>query len=319
MQFSMYLVTTALLLTGPPTRPPGSSGSLEPAVIANCLVTVSEERTVSAPEPGLLMALEVKHGSEVGREDFVAQIDDRQAQSELRLAQKELELAEEQASNDVNVRYSHKSALVTEAIYQMSLSTNRKVADTVAKAQLLQQKYEWERAVLAIEQARLELTFARIKSEAAAERVRAAQESVERRRLLSPLSGEVVELYRKDGEWVNPADPILKIVQLERLRVEGFVDPRRYAPAAIDKRPVTVEFELDNGRRRTFDGKIEYVSFQNEPAGIRVWAEVINEREDGHWLLRPQMRDGIMTIHLGPVTAQRPSEAASGGPAFPVR
>ena len=58
--------------------------------------------------------------------------------------------------------------------------------------------------------------------------------NLKKHRITSPLDGVIVQLYRKPGEWVSPGDPIARLVRMDRLRVEGFVDASKYLPEEID-------------------------------------------------------------------------------------
>jgi macrolide-specific efflux system membrane fusion protein len=167
--------------------------------------------------------------------------------------------------------------------------------------------------VLQTEKARQDRSVAKTTVEARQAQVVAAQANIDRRKILAPLSGEIAKVYLHLGEWAAPGTPVLRIVRLDRLKVEGFLDPKQFAPSEIANRPVSFETELTRGRKEKFPGKITYVNFQIEPTGfVRVMAEVDNRKEDGQWLLRPGTT-GEMTIETGPVaTTDRRSEVPAG-------
>jgi hypothetical protein len=90
---------------------------------------------------------------------------------------------------------------------------------------------------------------------------------------------------------------VLHVVQLDRLKVEGYVDIAEYSPGQVLNRPVTVEAILQ-GRKVQFNGQITYASalvegINSAKSSYRVKAEVENRREDGReggqWLLLPGM------------------------------
>jgi multidrug resistance efflux pump len=123
---------------------------------------------------------------------------------------------------------------------------------------------------------------------AAEANVAAAGEDVERRLLRAPFEGDVTEIHLHVGEWAEEGKPIMRIVRMNRLRVEGFVKVRDILPADIVGRQVRVEAELAQGSTQTFSGEITFVSPVVQAGGeYRVWAEVANRQERGHWLLRP--------------------------------
>ena len=130
--------------------------------------------------------------------------------------------------------------------------------------------------------------------------VNAAKEGLERRKIRSPLNGMVVEVYRHEGEWVQPEDPVVHIIRLDRLRVEGFLKVADLTPEKVDGRPVRVTVELDQGRRVTVEGKVVFADPVFAADGeFQVWAEVDNRRnpQTDKWLLGPGLL-AEMTIQL---------------------
>ena len=58
--------------------------------------------------------------------------------------------------------------------------------------------------------------------------VQAAEANLERRRITAPLDAVVVELSRHEGEWAQVGDPVMRLVRIDRLRVEGFLNAKDY-------------------------------------------------------------------------------------------
>jgi hypothetical protein len=84
---------------------------------------------------------------------------------------------------------------------------------------------------------------------------------------------------------------------LDKLKVEGDVEFARFAPSQIIDRPVTVEATVQD-RKIQFEGRITFVKPLLDPLGkkYQVQAEVDNRKENGEWLLLPNMLVD-MTIH----------------------
>jgi len=124
---------------------------------------------------------------------------------------------------------------------------------------------------------------------------------VTRRQVAAPFAGFVENRIAQLGEWVQPGSPIVHLVQLDQLRVEGylygFAQPGRVARGA----PVTVEVFIAQNQRRTLEGKLGFVSSEMDVnQRYRVWVDVPNVRQAGpesDWLLKPGMR---ATIELKP-------------------
>ena len=120
-----------------------------------------------------------------------------------------------------------------------------------------------------------------------------------------------MELYREAGEWVNAGDKVLRIVQMDRLRVEGLLDTARYNPHEVEGRLVTVTVTMARGEKVEFKGYIVFVGLEKRAGNrVTVRAEVENRTANNRWLLMPGT-DVAMRIHLGsPVISQQPKDAA---------
>ena len=56
------------------------------------------------------------------------------------------------------------------------------------------------------------------------------------------------------GEWFNPGEPVLRIVRVDLLRIEGFLKAADYSPQDVTGKAVSVEVELPRGGREKFEG-----------------------------------------------------------------
>jgi multidrug resistance efflux pump len=129
--------------------------------------------------------------------------------------------------------------------------------------------------------------------------VEAAENGIERRLLKSPLDGVVVQVFPHQGEWMQPGDPLARVVRTDKVKVEGYVDAAAWDPEQVRDRPVTVQVTLAKDRRESFAGRMVFVSPLDESGGdYRVVAEVENRRDEAsqQWLLRAG-KTASMTVH----------------------
>ncbi len=152
--------------------------------------------------------------------------------------------------------------------------------------------------VLAIEQAKKQHFVDGFTTDAKQAEVELADESVRRRQINAPIDGVVQRIYAHLGEWVKPGDSVVRLMRMDRLRVEGYLDKDQYSPGEVAGRPVNVQVVLANGRKEQFKGKVVFVDpeIQGEH-DYKVRAEVDNRKDNGQWLLRPGM-PANMTIQL---------------------
>lgn len=231
-------------------------------------------------------------------------------------------IATRKSENDVSVRHAEKSRDAAKADLDRAVAARKEFAKSVSQTEvdrlrlivekhdlelekakfeieladlqkqiedstILEQDQTVERLKLSVEQARLQKEIDGLTRELKARQVDQSKLHVQRRLIRSPLDGVVVEVFRHQGEWLEPGQRVLRIVRLDRLRVEGFVDARRIRGELRDA-PVRVDVELaDDGQVRV-KGKIVFVSPEVDPINgqVRVWAEV----ENSDFKLRPGLK-----------------------------
>lgn len=273
-------------------------------VLDRCLVSLVEEAKVPAREAGVLMELAVREGDVVRKNDVIAKIDDDQPQMEKRKAQAEYDQALAKAQSDVDVQYSEAAEKVAEAEYKKALESHTKVPGSVTEVERDRLALNEKKSELQIDQARLEQRLAALAAQSKEVEVLAAENSIGRRLIKSPLDGVVVQVFPHQGEWMQPGDPLARVVRVDKLRIEGYVDSSRFGPDRVRDRPVTVEVMLADDRKETFKGRIMVTSPMVESGGdFRVVAEVENRQDPNsqQWLLQPG-QTARMTIH----SSQRP-------------
>ena len=271
----------------------------EEPVLRRCLVSIVEEARVPAREAGVLVELSVKEGDTVRRGNPIARIDDSQPRFEKQKASAEHDQAIARAKSDVDVRYSVAAEKVAEAEVEKAVASNRRIPGSVTQVELARLQLNQKKSELQIEQAQLERQLSSLDAQSKEVEVLAAENRIGRRQIASPIDGMIVQVYPHLGEWMQPGDPLARVVRTDKLRVEGYVDSSKYEPSMVHNRPVTVSVMFADEREESFKGRIVFVSPLVEPGGdFRVWAEVENRqaKDSVEWLLRAG-QTATMTIH----------------------
>ncbi len=264
--------------------------------IENCKVSAINDIEIPAEEPGPITKLLVAEEAVVKKDQVLAQMEDRLARAQLEAATSKHKAAEEQAKNDVNERYAIKAADHAKAEYDKSVEASRQTKNAVADIDIKRFKLAWEKAVLMAEQAKLEQSVAVHTAASQFAEAKAAQLGIIRRQLKSPINGVVVEIPKKPGEWAAAGDPVFRIVQMDKLYVEGFFDITKYPPSKIRGAQVTLDIEV-GGEIKKFPGKVVRINPVSDLAGTQLWAEVENRQEGNEWVLRPGMMAKEMIVH----------------------
>ena len=272
--------------------------------LTDCVITLIEEAAIPAQAAGVLTKLNAKEGDVVKQEYTLAQIDDRQARVQLKGAKLKLEVAQEQAKDDLEVRYQKLAAGVAKQQLQMVIRAREREANAISEAEFIQRELEHKRAVLAIDKAIRDGKVAGLNADVAKAEVEMANQEISIRQVLSPIDGEVNEILRHRGEWVAPGDPIMRIVRMDRLRVEGTIKTTDFAPHEVHGLPVEIRVELSPDEIHKTSGKISFVNaFVESTDDFHVWAEFDNKMVGQHFLVRPGMR-ASMTITPPPKKAR---------------
>ncbi len=302
------------------TLPGGNSLALaqhRPLKLEVCLVSALYDIQVPAQQPGVLREIHVREGQHVRPGALMALVDDASAQRAYRIAQIQYQQAAYEAENDIDVRYAEAAAKVAKAELDAAVLSNRKVPGAINPSEIRRLQLAHHRAVLAIEQARRDHQVAQFTKQIRQAELQEAEDQLGRHRITQPLAKTaiVVEIFKQLGEWVQPGDPVFRIMRLDRVRVDGFVDARLFGPQEVQRRRVEVLATLERGRQERFQGVIVAVHPVVQQDGhYRVRAEVENRLEQGQWVLRPG-HQVQMTIRmdLPPVPPPTQDQAAQEG------
>lgn len=277
-------------------------------VLEDCQLSLLPENyiEISADKAGMLHQLSVREGSIIKEEQVIAQLDDVESQMQVRVSEQKRRAAYARATEKIEELYAIAAADAAEADLADLRAANSGGIDRVVPATELRAKeLEWTRAKLQIDKAKKDRDLATFDYYVAKVEKEAAEMEVTRRVVKAPFSGQVVELFRKQGEWVDPGEPILQFARYDVLQCDGNVDLAKYDPREIEGCEVTVEAAVGLDRIETAKGRIVYVEQQVVYDGrytYRVLAEIPNRDDRGRWALLPGLR-AKMTIHLGTAEA----------------
>jgi multidrug efflux pump subunit AcrA (membrane-fusion protein) len=269
-------------------------------VLDKCRIELigQDEVRIPAQEAGVLIEMPVKEGSRVSKGDLLATIDDREAKAAVKVANYALQSAMQRANETIEIRYAQAAEAVAEVDLEQDQKANRDHPGAIPETEIRRKQLDLDRSTLQIEKARKDQVLARLDAKTKHAELEATQMALKRRTILAPFDGEVVDTYRHKSEWVNPGDPILKLVRLDTLHVQGFINADQYDRSEIQGKPITVMINRARERQVSVQGRIVYVDqMVGSNNKFRVRAEVKNKREGDNWLIEPG-RFVRMTIHL---------------------
>ena len=114
------------------------------------------------------------------------------------------------------------------------------------QSEVLRRLLDWHKMELSIEKAKKDQIVARLEAKMAEAELRTAEANIERRQIVAPswfdreghpLDAVVVELNQHVGQWVQIGEPVMRLVRMGRLRVNGVLDAKQYRPSEIQGSP----------------------------------------------------------------------------------
>ncbi|MCA9014538.1 MAG: HlyD family efflux transporter periplasmic adaptor subunit, partial [Planctomycetaceae bacterium] len=260
--------------------------------IDSVLVSLIEQVEVPARDVGQLNQMLVKEGTTVQKGELLAQIEDAEAALLMQQAKLEFEMAQLKAMNDVNLRFAKKSYEVAKAELQRAEDSIKKYPKSISKTELDRLKLTAEKAELEIEQAAEEAKTVKLEADLKRNAEQIAELAVQRRKVISPITGMVVQIMTREGEWVRPGDTVLRILKLDRLRAEGLINVSQLQDRDLKNRPVVLIVNPGTKQQQEFKGTVSFVSPEVNPVNnqTRVWAEI----ENPDLKLKPGMRASLI-------------------------
>lgn len=286
-----------LVLAAPLSRAEESTGD---PVFGPCQVKAKDEVQIPAQKEGVLMELPVIEGSRVEAKEKLAVIDNLEAKAAVKSAEAGLRAAEERVKDDIEEQYARAATEVAKVDLKKSQEANLRTPGSVADIDVMQRELVVTKSELQVEKAQKDRMMASLEADTKRAELEAAQVALNKRVILAPFAGEVVELYREKSEWVNPGDPILSLMRFDVLHVEVFVPASKFDRSELLGKQVTVTVPRAHGREIALPGKIVHVSQMLKSGGLfLVRAEVENTKEGTSWAIQPSVSSlGKMTIHL---------------------
>lgn len=286
-----YAASAALLLVLGTLA--SSSSAAEPIPVDSVLLKLVERAEVPARQAGVLVNIAVEEGQSVKPGDLLAQIDDEETELKRKRSQFELAIAERRAKDDIAVRLAMEDRDVAERDYQRAKMAREQLAQSVSISEFEHLQLKAAQTRLAVEKAQEELEVARLARQLRSTELALADYESTRRRIVAPFAGIVAEIYPNRGEWVEPGDRVLRLVRLDRLRAEGFVNLQSVERDLVGKK-VQLTIDLPGRTGAKFVGKLLFVSPEIDP--INRQTRVVAEVDNKDLALQPGLRPAMVIL-----------------------
>jgi RND family efflux transporter MFP subunit len=172
----------------------------------DCLIEARQAIDIRSPVEGVIEAVHVRRGSQVGKGQLIATLFSGPERASLELARSRATMEGELKAAEARVDLTRKKWERAEELVKKSFVSANARDEAEAEYRLAQEQ---------LRQARENRTLAELE-------VKRAEEVVAQREIRSPVTGVVVDVTLRPGELTssNQKDPIVKLLQVDPLNVE---------------------------------------------------------------------------------------------------
>lgn len=274
----------------------GLSSSLlaQEIVVESVLLSTIHSANIPARDVGILEQMLVKEGDAVEKGAPVARLDQEEARLSQELSLQELNTAKLEEKNHLREEYAVKAAKVAKAELKRSLDANKKFPESVSQTEIDRLELLAQKADLDVRLAKHEQKIISMNTSLKQLQFNISEHKLNRLTIFSPVSGTVVELNRKAGEWVEPGDVLVRIINTAQLRGEAVL-PKEYRNLPLKGRIVQVHHPDQADDQATVKGHVTFIRPEIDPidGSFRIWMEFNNSNK----VLRP---GDSVTITISP-------------------
>ena len=314
--FTTMAILGCVAAVTPADKVPSAPSKTASIRLTDALVIPISQADVPAVEAGVLASVDVQVGMLVRAGQPCAQIRNEVSNIQRKIAAARLKQAEYEAKSSLEVRYARAVADVADVEHRQAKTIDQQVPGAMGESEIRRRALSHRRAEMAVEQAELEQKLADTARMAREAELNLTETRLEQHTIRAPIEGVVVEVYKHRGEWVNPGDTLLRIVRMDDLYVQAYINPTTVTPRQLQDRLVQVELTRAQGPPVVLQGPVVFCCPEPSSGEYRVCAKITNRRHEGYWVLRPGQIVQLVTntLPLAEQQAARENLAAAVRP-----
>jgi multidrug efflux pump subunit AcrA (membrane-fusion protein) len=252
-----------------------------------CPVFAVETLDLPSQEAGVIASIDIEENASVDANQVIGKLEGKVAELEKGVAGLQAQVAASEAIDESEIRLAE--AFVEEAQLQVEIFEETTAKGSTGAAELRQKQLALTQAKVRLTQTKSMKQQKELKSRLAQASLFLSQQKTDRLSFRSPISGTVTRIDHRPGEWVQAGATVFKIIRLNELRVDCFIDMEQVDPSKLIDLPVKIVSKRGS-IESLFAGKItSYDPDVSSSGKLRLHAVVQNQKMGNHWSLLPGM------------------------------
>ncbi|MBO7679119.1 MAG: HlyD family efflux transporter periplasmic adaptor subunit [Thermoguttaceae bacterium] len=205
-------------------------------------------------------------------------------------AQRQLIVAEKEAGKTLEIEVAELAALVAKSELDRVRQANRDMPGAIAEEDEVKRVYEYNRAYKSWEKAKYDLGIKADEVEVRKAEILIADAQLEERKLISPIEGQIDDIYQNEGQWLREGDRVFRVIRLDKIQVEARFDASKTSPDAVQGKKATIYASRPGEQTCQFEGVVTYARPIIQHTRFAAFIEADNGKtENGSWYLIPGM------------------------------
>lgn len=224
------------------------------------------EIMVSSEMPGKIISYSVEEGQTLKKDQLVAVIDTILLDKQKDLIKASIQAVKSKRQNskpEIDVIVEQKSHLLNERkrlvkLFQGNAATQKQLDDLDAQIRVLDKK------IIAVKNKTKDVNFS-VSSQTAPldAQMEQVKEQIIKSSVLNPIDGQVLSVYKRQGEVTAPGLPLYKIADLSTINLKAYVSGLQLPKIKLNQE-VTVLIDESKDTNRSIKGNIVWISDKAE-------------------------------------------------------
>lgn len=251
-----------------------------------CRVQLIKDVEVPALEAGQIKKIFVKENDVVQVDQDLGTLRDEAARLQKEVAVSNVAIAKVDAENENRIKFAYESKVTADQLFQASKELQKR--GSIGLREFKDDELKSKQSALQLDEAQFQKKQALEKLKLEQVNMKAADDLIDRHLIKAGCDGQVAEIFVEEGEWVNRGDKVMRIIQMDRLRIDGRANSNDFFHSDLDGKSVTVTQTLPDKSIATFTGIVRLVKLENSVSNKLFFeVEIQNQRRGNYWLLRP--------------------------------